>query len=217
MRGAKKVSLRKNLQRRKQGRRGIRRARRGGRRVYIERITFSLKVGSTTNITISNLKSKPTNCNYRPLAVIAHCATVVPTIASDARAGYYSPAAIQVDFYGPEGKMCASSAPQVIYPQGRRVRCRYPRSADWWDVATAGSTILAKVTAICLGNNKIGDEADQYVQGIFNIPVAFGPEIMAGTCPKYQHISSEDTDIVEEDNDLQCCTPQSFDLCEMRQ
>lgn len=154
-------------------------------RVYVERMSFSLLVGRSQDITFGNLRNKPTSCNLRPLSISARCAAFVPTTASDARAGFYAPCAFQIDMFNPAGEIVASGAPRVIPPQNTTVKCHYPKSADWWPYNNTSSDSIARITAVCLGgNSELGlNKTPEYVQGIISIPIAFGPEIMDATCP----------------------------------
>lgn len=153
-----------------------------------EYMTFSVAAGSTLEIALSSVSTRPANTNFRPIFVAVECTQpCVVASASGDIAPSVLPGAVDVQIKDPSGKIVGTSRPHVLSAVKSRTYVRYPRSGDWFPVG-GGASKLATVTSICLGpagTTTLG----QYLRGLIHIKYQFSYEILTGSC--LTHLSSE--------------------------
>lgn len=149
-------------------------------------MTFSLAVGSTLNITVGNLSTRPSTCNFRPVLMSIESTTAYAPNASD-----FVPTAVQLIMLSPAGDIVASGSPTTLGMVPRRVFIRYPRSSDWWPYNNVASSHIARITCVCLGPSSSDATTVAYLRGVIHIRYLVSREILSGTCPTV-HLSFED-------------------------
>lgn len=193
------MAPRRNQRRQRRPRRATRRP----GRYYDEYLSFNLKVGTTFTISVGNLTSRPPRCNFRPQFMsVQLVGGFDPTTASDARAGFQVPAAVQIALYSGNTtqSIAATSAPVVLGPQPKTVRVRYPRSSDWFSSDVSATQNFARCSAICLGPAKVNATTDDLstIRGIIHFRINLSSEIIGETCPVLPHYDNEDDDIFKQ-------------------
>jgi len=179
-------------------RRGRRQRGRRRSRTLVERMTFSLQVGSSQQIKVSNLSSLPKNHNFRPVVMSVQVAgAYVPAQVNNVPSpnlapGFTVPAAVQIELRSPYNDLVATSKPEVISYTGKTVSVGYPRSADWWSYNESPESVIGIINAICLGS--VGTKSAAYLRGIISFHFNVGDEILSPTCPTMQHLEASGSD-----------------------
>lgn len=152
---------------------------------YTEVFTFSVIAGNTTQVTVGTLANRPPRSNFRPLWMQAEVASFVP--ADDATPATFSPVAFQMEFVAGSnaaGTGNASSTSRLILATTtpRRTRVRYPVSEDWYTFNQQDSTLVANLSAVCIGRPGSATST-VYVRGVITMRVLVQREVSGTACP----------------------------------
>lgn len=181
---SKKTNKRNNRNNRKGGNRS-------GQQHLTEYLTFSIKNGSSTKITVSNL-NRPSNRNFQPLSVHVHAQTAHTVANNDQGQTDFVPSALQIVLWSPTLPV-ASSPPIVLGSIPKLVKSNWPKASRFWfPYDQSPTTNLAVISAVCLGGHY--PAINGYISGIASIRYRLGPEILSSTCPNYQHLTSDNND-----------------------
>lgn len=156
------------------------------KQMHVEYIPFSVKLGDTANVTMSNLNVPPHH-TFRCIKMTTRCdRAYVPAPANDSSPGYYCPAAIQIDFLDPvvnpsSGPITATSGAHTLTSGSNRVTVYVPKSTDWSPSATSSDANFFAISAVCLG--KPGNAIEAFVRGIAVVVIELKREILATSCP----------------------------------
>lgn len=175
--------------RRNNQRRGRGRGRKNGLQAsgsYEEVITFSVEAGNTISVTVATLANRPPRSNFRPRSMRVEFASFVPGTTS--LPATYTPVGFQIEFTpGSSGSVPAAGSVSNIRLASttpRVVSIRYPLPSDWYSWDSDPTTLVAQLTAICIGIPGAAGSAS-YVRGVVTFRIDIQNEISASTCPTY--------------------------------
>lgn len=171
-------------------RKGGRRRRRSGLQAdgaYTEVFTFSVQAGNTTSVTVGTLANRPPRSNFRPLWMSAEVASFVPASSDGTVPATFTPIAFQMEFVAGSnaaGTGNASSTSRLILATTtpRRTRIRYPVSEDWYTFNQQANTLVANLTAVCIGRPG-SSTSTAYVRGVITMRVLIQREVSGSQCP----------------------------------
>lgn len=145
---------------------------------FVETITFKLGLGSSTHLTVGQLKNRPYSSNFRIQYV-----HISATTANDGK-GNYVPSAIQLSMQDTEfrpgtGHVQATTGPVLLGAQPRNVKIHNTRQAEWLPYNCPDNMQFCTVSSICLGRG----EESAFIHGTIHVLVRFGAEVFPSACP----------------------------------
>lgn len=144
---------------------------------YVERITFTVASGSTTNISLTSLHN-PAGHAWRPgLLVVEAVGGYEPRPTNDQVPGAWRPAGIQVDLYNPDKALVNTTGPRMVGPMPKTLSIRYPATEDWWGERNPSS--FASISGTCFGSSS---DNRSVISGVVSVHVSLKPEAVNPKC-----------------------------------
>lgn len=165
------------------GRRAGRGRRRRSRRArcIVETFTFSVLQGETSSVQVGTLTSRPPRSNFRPLWMEVEVCGYQPGSAS--QPGWLAPVGCQIGFrQESNGNYVSTSRLLLATSTPKKLRTRYPRSADWWPYNITPSMTIADIHAVCVGPTGPAGTIG-YLRGIGRLGLIVQEEMCVTGCP----------------------------------
>lgn len=159
--------------------------RNSNRRGIIETFTFSVMQGSTTSVLVSTLTSRPPRSNFRPVWLEVEVVGYQPGTSS--ASGWLAPVGCQIGFRSEsDGNYASTSRLVLAGATPRKIRTRYPTSSDWWPWNITLSTVIADISAVCVGPS-VNSANPGYLRGVARMLIIVQEEQCATSCPAIGH------------------------------